>query len=104
MRMGTGQGADIISLSLGFDRARDAAPSVLSRSLSRLSRKHRVRSSPPPAMATGSDGIKNPAAGAQVLAIGALDLAGRVPVTRWGRRRSRVSAWLPDPMWCPRRK
>lgn len=73
------QGADIISLSLGFDRARDAAPSVLSRSLSRLSRKHRVLI----VAAAGNgdrqrDGIKNPAAGAQVLAIGALDLAGRV--------------------------
>jgi subtilisin family serine protease len=72
------QGADIISLSLGFDRARDAPPSVLSRSLSRLSRRHRMLI----VAAAGNgdrqrDGIKNPAAGARVLAIGALDLAGR---------------------------
>lgn len=72
-------GADIVSLSLGFERARDAPPSVLARSLSRLSRRHRVLI----VAAAGNgdptrDGIKNPAAGRHVLAVGALDLAGQV--------------------------
>lgn len=71
--------ADIVSISLGFARARDAPASVLSRSLSRLSARHRVLI----VAAAGNgdpivDGIMNPAAGRRVLAIGALDLAGKV--------------------------
>lgn len=69
-------GADILSISLGFDRGRDAPPSVLARSLSRLARRFRVLIV---AAAGNGDpatqGIKQPASGRHVLAVGALDLA-----------------------------
>lgn len=69
-------GADILSISLGFERARDAQPGVLARSLSRLARRFRVLI----VAAAGNgdptrEGIKQPANGRQVLAVGALDLA-----------------------------
>ncbi len=72
-------GAQILSISVGFDRARDAGASVLSRSLSRLSLRKRVLI----VAAAGNgdpqrDGIKQPAAGREVLAIGATDLQGAV--------------------------
>jgi hypothetical protein len=72
-------GAQILSISLGFPRARDAGPSILARSLGRLSRRLRVLI----VAAAGNgdpltDGIKQPAAGRSVLAIGATDLHGNV--------------------------
>ncbi|MGE4070349.1 MAG: S8 family serine peptidase [Lysobacterales bacterium] len=101
------EGADIISLSLGFDRARDAPPSVLSRSLSRLSRRYRTLM----VAAAGNgdwqqDGIKNPAAGTRVLAIGALDLAGRVRHDSLrGDARAEVFCVAPGAnVVCPRRE